>query len=150
MVHWFRIFIFLVLGCCLCACSKTLSIQAQGSSILNTDEKGTALPVNVHVYQLDNINKFESANFDELWLNAKGILGNTLLSEDEFTLNPDENKIIKFRQEKNTHYVGIMAIFRSPANENWRVIEEMPENISYPKKQIYLTLKDNHIFLKSN
>jgi type VI secretion system VasD/TssJ family lipoprotein len=145
-----RFFIFLILltGLCLSACSPMLSIQAQASDRLNVDEKNNSLPVSVHVYQLSNIDKFESANFDELWLNYTSILGNTLLAENEFSLNPKEERVIKFHQEKNAHYIGVVAIFRMPSNQHWRVIEKLADNVSYSGNKIYLRVEENHIFLK--
>lgn len=125
-----------------------LSIQARASDRLNTDEQNNSLPVNVHVYQLSSVDKFESANFNELWLNFKNILGDTLLAENEFNLNPKEEKVVQFQQEKSARYIGIVAIFRTPSNQNWRIIEKLSDNISYPGKKIYLTFENNHIFLK--
>jgi type VI secretion system protein VasD len=150
MRYGIAIFLFILMTCALCACmTKTLSIHAQSSGQLNVDDQANSLPVIVRVYQLNSEGRFMSSSFNELWQNSKNALGDSLLSENEFILNPGDKKIVKFHSMENAKYIGAIGIFRTPASEHWRVIQPVSKNEPYASTHLSLRLIDNHIYVES-
>jgi len=111
----------------LAACGNTKIIYLQSGENLNPDP-GTKAPtsVKVKVYQLINKDKFETADFDQVWDNPKEALEGDLASDTivtkDATPRPKGTKAIEievpFVEEKGldarTHFFGVAVLFNPP------------------------------------
>ncbi len=134
--------LFTFLSFLLTSCSfSTVSLTVTAKQHLNHDAYYHALPVVVRVYALKNPETFSDATFRELWHNDKNILGENLLSRQEFTLVPGTTLHITLPKNSSAQYLGAVALFRHPVHNQWRAIIPMP--LWYAS----LTLSGNRIAL---
>ena len=111
----------------LSSCSfSTVSITLVAKQHLNHDAYYHALPVVVRVYALKNPDAFSDATFRELWHNDKTLLGNNIVSRQEFTVTPGSTLHITLSKNTAAQYLGAVALFRHPVHNQWRVISPMP------------------------
>lgn len=110
-------------GCTSCSVSSPIKIHLQGAEALNQDENQVSLPVMVRVYQLSDIDKFERASFADLWKKDRETLGDSLLAAKETTLSPKTSLHFSLPQEERAKYLAMIAIFRNPAGNQWRVVK---------------------------
>jgi type VI secretion system protein VasD len=111
----------------LSSCSlSTVSITLVAKQHLNHDAYYHALPVVVRVYALKNPDAFSDATFRELWHNDKTLLGNNIVSRQEFTITPGSTLHITLSKNTSSQYFGAIALFRHPVHNQWRVISPMP------------------------
>ena len=118
-----RFFLLLSLSLtALTACStSTLKITVQADDTVNH-----SLPVLIRIYTLKNTQKFNEATFRELWHNDKSILGNSLVSQQSFSIAPGATHIITLFKKSNTRFIGVVGLFCHPYNRHWRAITPMP------------------------
>ncbi len=88
----------------------------------NPDASGRASPVVVRVYQLRTDASFRAAEFFPLFDDDEAVLGEGLLSRDEYVLAPSESKTIEVSVSPETRFVGAIAAFRSIRDAQWRSI----------------------------
>jgi type VI secretion system protein VasD len=123
-----------------------LTIEARPD--VNPDDKGTAKPVKVRIYELKNEASFEAADYFTLDSTDKATLAADLLAKDEFILRPGESKIIRKKSHPDTVAIGILAGYRDLAGAVWRVthkLEPAPEAAWYrmviPANKAKLSIK---------
>jgi type VI secretion system protein VasD len=90
------------------------------SADANPDGTGRPSPVVVRVYQLRTDGAFTSADFFSLYDDDQKVLGQELISRDEFTLAPSERRVIDVAVSGDTRFVGAIAAFRDIRNAQWR------------------------------
>lgn len=131
-----------ILSCFLTSCSiSSINLDLTAKRHLNRDAYYDALPVVVRVYTLKNPESFSDATFRELWHDDKKILGDNLISRQEFTVVPGTTLHISLSKLSSAHYLGAVALFRHPLHNQWRVITPMPF------WTLSLTLSGNRIYL---
>jgi len=131
-----RIFILILVGWGLCACSSGVKpIEIDGmitlSSDTNPDHTGRPSPVIVRLYQLRNYGVFVSADFFKLYESEGSILAGDLISREEYDLMPGETKSISLLIDPQTQYVGAIAAFRDIEHSTWRAVSTFPEKNFY-------------------
>ncbi|RMG59005.1 MAG: type VI secretion system lipoprotein TssJ [Gammaproteobacteria bacterium] len=105
----------------LAACSgPQLKMDLSSSANINMDRENHPLPVVVRVYQLSDITAFEQASFKDLWRNDIGVLGDQLLVHQEIVIDPASQKTLTIKRHPRAAWVGVMAVFRSPIDRNWK------------------------------
>jgi type VI secretion system protein VasD len=90
------------------------------SSDTNPDGTGRPSPVVVRVYQLRTDAAFANADFFALFDDDQKVLGQELISRDEFVLAPSEQRVIDVTVSGDTRFVGAIAAFRDIRNAQWR------------------------------
>ncbi len=109
----------------LAACSgPQLKVDLSSSANINMDQENRPLPVVVRIYQLSDITAFEQASFKDLWRNDLGVLGDQLLVHQEVVIDPAS--------------VGVMAVFRSPIDRNWKDYRKL--STSYVGRKLSTTI----------
>jgi type VI secretion system protein VasD len=96
----------------------TIAVSADA----NPDATGRPSPVVVRVYQLRTDAAFSGADFFALFDDDQKVLGQELISRDEFTLAPAERKTMDVTVSGETRFVGAIAAFRDIRNAQWRVL----------------------------
>lgn len=105
-----------------------IQIDLSSDKSLNLNKKQYSLPVVVRIYQLSDKGIFESSTFNQLWKNDSKILSGTLLTKNEIILNPSSEDTVALDRHTDAKYVGVVAIFRAPNQQQWRDIYELSSN----------------------
>jgi type VI secretion system protein VasD len=108
-------------GDMLYADTEQVVLTADGGNQLNPDPAGAPLSVVLHVYQLDALERFASADASSLWGSPEKALGNTLVEGHELTLLPGLGQVNRWPLNKAARYVGVAAFFRDEAGGRWKV-----------------------------
>ena len=102
--------------------SMTLSAAADS----NPDATGKPSPVVVRVYQLRTDAGFKGAEFFALYDDDQKVLGQELISRDEFVLAPSERRTIDVSVSGDARFVGALVAFRDIRNAEWRGLVPAP------------------------
>lgn len=132
----------------LAACTTPLKIEWQTAKHVNPDEQNQALPVQVVIYQLRDDTAFLQATFEQLWQNDQATLGASLINRREMNIAPDSRNNMVIDRQKETLYIGAIAIFRNPAGARWRSVKKIGKGMPFTHKQLHLLLKNNTIYLR--
>ena len=127
-VSFFHLLYLVVVTMLLSGCTATavrLNVMAAEDLNLNVIEE--PLPVVIRIYQLAEAQQFQSATFEELWKSDRAVLAHSLLTVEERTVNPSQRLTIEFEQADNARYVGIFALFRNRAQQQWRLVQSLDE-----------------------
>ena len=123
--------------------TKTKSaLTLAASADTNPDASGRPSPVVVRVYQLKTDAAFKGAEFFALYDDDQKVLGQELISRDEFVLAPSEKKTIDVAVARDTRFVGALAAFRDIRNAQWRGLVVAPQRSS-----LHVTIEKARIVL---
>lgn len=104
-------------------------IHARADAVINRDAGGAPLSVVVRTYQLSDRKGFDRLGLD---LIASGkaeseLLGDQLLSQQEFVLTPGAMQEEPLALAKEARYVGIVGFFLRPDAQAWRLLLDAAE-----------------------
>lgn len=102
---------------------RTVAIRLHASPNLNSDAGGHPLALVARIYKLRQTATFERAAF-EGFLNAqteRELLGSDLLDVKEVMLIPGQRYEISEKVSREAYYIGVVALFRAPAEQRWRL-----------------------------
>ena len=120
----------------------TIAVSADA----NPDSSGRPSPVVVRVYQLKTDAAFTGADFFALFNDDQMVLGQELISRDEFTLSPSERKTMDVTLAADTRFVGAIAAFRDIRNAQWRVLVPATNkglNVAVERARVLLSVAAN-------
>lgn len=100
-----------------CGGPRAVTLPVRGVSPLNPNESNESTPVNVRVWPLAGADRFKAATVDQLWTDAKTVLGPDLLGEPSiFTVFPGGNSDPVVEQAlsvpESTTFLGILAMYQ--------------------------------------
>ena len=125
----------------------TSAMRLAASADTNPDDSGRPSPVVVRVYQLKTDVAFKGAEFFALYDDDQKVLGQDLISRDEFVLAPSEKKTIDVAVSKETRFVGALAAFRDIRNAQWRGMVAAPQrsslNVTVERARIVLSVVED-------
>ena len=113
------------------------------SADTNPDGAGRPSPVVVRVYQLKTDAAFKGADFFALFDDDQKVLGQELISRDEFVLTPSEKRTIDVTVARDARYVGAVAAFRDIRNAEWRGLVPAPRaglNLTVERTRLVLSV----------
>ena len=134
--HILRICLAVLLAACalaLTACGakpvKPSEAHAQliVAADVNPDSSGRASPIVVRLFQLRNDGEFATADFFPLYDKEKETLGASLISREEYVLNPGETRTLELAVNPDARFIGALAAFRDIRSAQWRAITRPPE-----------------------
>lgn len=106
-----------------CGGPRAVTLPVQGVAPLNPNEAQESTPVNVRIWPLAGADRFKAATVDQLWTDAKGVLGPDLLGDPAtFTVFPgaasDPQVEQRFEVPDGTAFLGVLAMYqRSDAQD---------------------------------
>ena len=112
---------------------------------LNMNDSGVALPVVVRFYQLRNKESMEKADFKSIWKSDQEFLQEDMVDRKEVILHPDSRMVFEISLKEDVHYLGVMAIFRTPRGTAWRQIIPLQES---KVRSVQITVYDRRIEVK--
>jgi len=89
---------------------STMTLVASADT--NPDARGRPSPIVVRVYQLRTDAAFKGADFFALYDDDQKVLGQELISRDEYVLTPSERKTLDVTLSRDTRFIGALAAFR--------------------------------------
>jgi type VI secretion system protein VasD len=114
------------------------------SADVNPNETGRPSPVVVRVYQLRTDAAFKNADFFALFDDEQKVLGQELISRDEYDMDPSEKVVIDVAVSGDTRFVGAIAAFRDIRNAQWRAaVAAVPQKamtVAVERTRIVLTV----------
>jgi len=102
--------------------TMTITVSADA----NPDASGRPSPVYVRVYQLRGESAFKGAEFFAVWDNERTVLGDALISRDEFFLKAGESRTIDVSVAREAAFIGVIAELRDIRNSEWRALAPAP------------------------
>jgi type VI secretion system protein VasD len=102
-------------------------MQLTASANVNPDASGRASPIVVRLFQLRNEGEFASADFFALYGKEKETLAATLISKEEYVLEPGETRAIELSLDPQARVIGALAAFRDIRSARWRALTQSPE-----------------------
>jgi type VI secretion system protein VasD len=109
---------------------------------INPDVSGRPSPIVVRVYQLRTDEAFNAAEFFALFDDEQKVLGQALISRDEFQVTPMETRTLDVSLAGETRFVGVVAAFRDIRNAQWRAAAAAPRRgvtVSIERARVVLT-----------
>lgn len=102
---------------------RTVALRIHAADKLNTDARGQPLALVARIYKLRQSAAFERMPY-EAFLKPdadKLALGTDLLEVKEITLVPGQRYEVAEKVSREAGYVGVVALFHSPAAQRWRL-----------------------------
>lgn len=109
--------------------ARPMKLRLAASDSLNVDNAGRSLTLVVRVYKLRNTTAFLTAPPDTFGNAAKEkqVLGDELIESRELLLLPGTQQAISERWAREATHVGVVGLFRAPAEQRWRYAFELEE-----------------------
>lgn len=119
---------FAVLALSGCSSSKpkpvSYSLYSEADTQLNRDAMARPLSVVLNVYQLRDRNAFARLTFED-FVSGKAdtsLLGDDLIQKAEVVVLPGEKQALNMKLVPDAQYLGIVAIYRAPSDQEWRYL----------------------------
>jgi type VI secretion system protein VasD len=104
--------------------TKELPLKIEADTKLNTDNYKHSYSVVIRIYQLKQSEGFQQAYYD-VFLDPqkeKDMLGSDVIATKEITLTPGQKYLSTEKISVSADYLGVVALFQSPAAERWKLI----------------------------
>lgn len=138
------LFVLFLSGCA----TPAIVLDIRADESLNQDLQGQSYSVLVRMYQLKSPDLFDKADYRLLLDRNPAALGDSLLSHEEFIVEPGQAYRLQFRREDGAEYQGLVAFFRRVEGEQWRVVRQLENGLIKPMTtQSDVRLKDNRIHI---
>ena len=98
----------------------TAEINITASTLLNPDINNRPSPVVIRIYELKSLGIYTESDFYGLFEDYESILGEDLISSEQFHLNPGDTRIVKNSIAPETQYIAVIAAFRDINRAMWR------------------------------
>lgn len=96
----------------------TVKITTTGDVNKNLD--GEPSPTVIVLYQLVDVDLFNSADFFNLYQNPKTVLNNELIDQRQIIVTPNQPKTVTLQINNGTQYLGVLAAFNDITSSQWR------------------------------
>lgn len=107
---------------------RTIAIRMHASKTLNTDAAGRPLALVAKIYKLRQRSAFEQAPY-AAFLDPRReheVFGADLIEVKEVVLVPGQRYEVLEKVTREAGYVGVVALFNSPAPGRWRIAFSAP------------------------
>src|SRR5690606_37230095 len=121
---------FILAGCAATASRLAVPyvVELHAMPDVNPGASGEAAPIQLTVYELKSISKFQSTGYFGLQGDAHAALGDELLSVSRVILKPGESEVITRPGDVSATALGIVAGYRELDSSQWRMLVELPES----------------------
>jgi len=145
--YWLLAVLFMTLVISGCS-TATIVLDIRADEELNQDQHGNNYSVLVQLYQLKSPEQFVKADYQLLLERNPAALGSSLLSIEEFIVEPGQTYRLEFRREDGALHQGLVAFFRKVEGEQWRTTRALRNGLFRPMTtESEVRFKDNGIYL---
>ncbi|KAA1183155.1 type VI secretion system lipoprotein TssJ [Photorhabdus heterorhabditis] len=108
---------------------KTLHLDFNARSALNTNDAQMPLSTVVRVYQLKDNKAFERASYAELLQGDSEALKSDRLAQRDIRVAPKGSVMLDMPMEKAAKFVAVVGLFHTPdaTNNDWRLVIKRDE-----------------------
>ncbi len=146
---------FALFGCTAAPPKPTnYTLYGEADATLNRDTANRPLSVVLNVYQLTDRQAFSRQTFDDFVAGKSDadLFGAELIQKSELIVLPGDKKSIAMNLLPETKYVGIVAIYRLPAEQQWRYLVPASEirktNFIGMRKDITVSLRLHDCYME--
>lgn len=110
--------------------TSNIPLKIVASNTLNTDNKNRPFSVVIRIYQLKQSSMFQQAFYD-IFLDPqreKEALGGDIIAVKDITLIPGQTYVNVEKIAATADYVGVVALFHTPAAGRWKLIFPTKDN----------------------
>ncbi len=126
---------FIFLSCfVLLSCSSPIKQSAneiilmfKSSEDINPNINGRPSPVDVHIFQLKNVNTFNQSTFNDLYTKAPDVFGKDFISEHKFEISIHQSNDFILTIDPNARYLGFIVAYYDLKKAKWREIIALSE-----------------------
>jgi type VI secretion system protein VasD len=132
MKHFFNRMVGVVLLAALTSCSghpDTVHVTLAGSAGMNPSPSGSSNPLALRVYLLSSPDKFQGADYFQLFDHEAATLGSELVARDEATVLPGQTTVVTIPTKPDARFVGIAASYRNIDKAAWRATVPIESNV---------------------
>ena len=128
-----KMFTLLMAACLISACAakpaklEPARMEFVVSADANPDSSNRPSPLVVRVFQLRNDGEFSGADFFSLYDKEKETLGASLISREEYVLEPGETRKLELAVNAEARFLGAIAAFRDIRSAQWRAVTRAPD-----------------------
>ena len=116
------------------------------SGDVNPDVEGHSAPIVVRVYELKEEGAFDNADYFRLIDKEPEALAASLLSREEFELQPGESRPWELKIQPEARFVAAAAGFRDLANSHWKALLPIPRK-GFKKKKLTINVSRSAVTL---
>ncbi len=102
-----------------------LDLKVTATSRLNALSAGDGRPLQLRIYQLKSDVKLRTASFEDVWQNDAKVLEGDVVSSDQQTVFPGEEKTLSVTPKPDAAYLALVALFREPQGKDWFLAYEI-------------------------
>lgn len=131
-----------------------LDIDISLADTVNLDDKGRTSPIQIWLFELKNVNAFNSAEYFALTAaDGKTPMDSEVLVRDEFILRPSDLRSINRTINPETKYLGVIVGYRDLPNSVWRTSIQLsydkdPTMRRYTKRvEFEVNVSGNKVFI---
>ena len=138
-----------------CASRGPTTIASEGdivvASDVNPNPAGRPSPIVLHIYDLRGTSAFNGADFFALYGAPAKTLGQDLVNDQEFEMQPGQSQTFSRKLPTGTRYIGVVAAFRDVNRAVWRSVAAVPhpkrgltsdiDFLHHPKVAIHIKLQ---------
>lgn len=100
---------------------EILNLSFLPTENMNADNRGGPLPTTIRIYLLKSDERFNNADFKSLWKKDLETLSEDLIERRDLNVYPENRAKISLKKAMDANYLGIVAIFRRPNEDNkWK------------------------------
>ena len=101
----------------------SLLVSIYADPTVNPDVYGRASPVNVHIFQLDEADSFDTLDYVTLVeTDNPASIDSTFINKQVMQFFPDEKRKIFLELDSEAHYIGILATYFDTSATRWKAI----------------------------
>ena len=130
------IFIIFMVGC------GQIQVGINNMPNSNLNNRGDNVPINVIVYQLSDIKKFEEATEMDLIAKENEVLGRDKIDSIKLQIQPNANASIVKIDKENVPYVGVLVLY---ADQGKTKIKEFKKTSDIKEDYLIFSISDKDI-----
>jgi type VI secretion system protein VasD len=105
---------------------QMVTLYIYSADNINPNDQGKPRPVVVRLYQLKSEVKLQNAQYDDVLLKDKEVLGDDVVKVDEVEVYPNDLVRVKFERSKEASSLGGVALFHGPKGHSWQTYYQFP------------------------
>jgi type VI secretion system protein VasD len=101
-------------------------LNVTAAADINPDLNDRPSPVAVAIFQLKSVTRFNKADYFALYDPAANVLADDLVSREQVSMQPGEERVLVVELSPDTRYLGVTAAYRDIEQADWRTFVPVP------------------------
>lgn len=106
---------------------EAIRVVIQPDEMINLDDEGEPLAVQLHVFQLKGDESVEVIDFETVWQEGGEVaFGDDFISAEQITVYPGKDHVLEVTPDPAAKFILAAAIYREPLGQDWFRLYEVP------------------------